>query len=93
MRQVGEGAGAAAGLRGFPWFISSSHRALPSSLAVSITLGEKILESCHLVRFENGSNLLQSLTPDGSMPPIGLPVDGTELLTTFLKNPMEFSSL
>ncbi len=75
--------------------LSSAHgpRALPSSLPALLTLGQKLLKSFHLVRFQNGLNLLESFSSNISMPSVGFLVDFTKLLATFLKNPAKFYSL
>jgi len=75
--------------------LSSAHgtRALPSSLTTLLTLGQKLLKSFHLVRFQNGLNPLQSFSSNDSMPLVGFLVDVTKLLATFLKNPAKCCSL
>ena len=75
--------------------LPSAHgpRALPSSLPALLTLGQKLLKLFHLVRFQNGSNLLESFSSNDSMPSVGFFVDFTKLLATFLKNPAKFCSL
>ena len=75
--------------------LSSAHGpgALPSSLPTLLTLGQKLLKSFHLVRFQNGLNPLQSFSSNDSMPLVGFLVDFTKLLATFLKNPAKFCSL
>ena len=75
--------------------LSSAHgpRTLPSSLPALLTLGQKLLESFHLVRFQYGLNPLESFSSNDSMPSVGFLVDFTKLLATFLKNPAKFCSL
>jgi hypothetical protein len=62
-------------------------------LPALLTLGKKLLKLFHLVRFKKGSNLLESFSSNGSIPSVGLLVDFTQLLATFLKNPAKLRSL